>query len=557
MENPMSDILDEGLNHIVHKWEHYLPLYHKHFKQYRNDASPKNKIKLLEIGIFMGGSLDLWNAYFGSENCEIYGVDINPDCKQFENDNIKILIGDQDDEMFLDSIVNTTGPFDIIIDDGGHRMHQQIISLEKLFSHVKPGGIYLCEDIHTSYWPAYGGGNHKGTFIEYSKRLIDKINAYHHSFTPVDSFTQSCSAIHYYDSMIFLEKSTSPIKNPIDKIWHPKHSSPVKEMSELKTHDTSIFKDEHGNTINHHVVERSEQIDAYLFLPRDSTVLELGARYGTVSCLISRLLKDPRSHLAVEPARCVINALTQNRIKSGARFEIWSGAVSNRPLQLSGSGYGDVTKHVEGSGNIQVATLSELEQKYGLKFDALVADCEGCICNFVKENDISNFRIILLEKDYVTNTNYEEIDKSLYDVGFVKIKEEFNEVYRTVYVNTTSIGFKILDHTVGHGHLGLFGRIGYETDKGTDVLLTNGWTAISAHGPSKIILQIDRQMTIRGYLLPSAVSDNKYTFSCDENAVGIINRASETTTDISVQPGIHTLTVDGINSWAHTVWLLK
>ena len=219
MENPLLEIIEHGLNHMIHKWEHYLPLYHRHFKQYRKKASPTNKIRILEIGVASGGSLDLWNTYFGSENCEIYGIDIDSSCKQFEKGNIKIIIGDQDNKDFLNSVKSTTESFDIIIDDGGHRMVQQINTFEVLYDHVKPGGIYLCEDTHTSYWPEYGGGSHSNTFINYSKNFIDKMNAYHHSFNKVDSFTKSCRGIHYYDSMIFLEKSILPISEPVAYKW--------------------------------------------------------------------------------------------------------------------------------------------------------------------------------------------------------------------------------------------------------------------------------------------------------------------------------------------------
>ena len=69
---------------------------------------------------------------------------------------------------------------DILIDDGGHSMNQQIISFEELYSHIKEDGIYLCEDLHTSYWKTYGGGyKNKESFIEYSKNFIDYINAFH------------------------------------------------------------------------------------------------------------------------------------------------------------------------------------------------------------------------------------------------------------------------------------------------------------------------------------------------------------------------------------------
>lgn len=88
-------------------------------------------------------------------------------------------------------------------------MRQQIVSFEELFPIVDKDGVYLCEDLHTSYWLEYGGGHkRKGTFIEYSKNFIDLLNAYHSKqrSLKVNYFTKSVNSIHYYDSIIVIEK---------------------------------------------------------------------------------------------------------------------------------------------------------------------------------------------------------------------------------------------------------------------------------------------------------------------------------------------------------------
>lgn len=112
---------------------------------------------------------------------------------------------------------------DILVDDGGHSMSQQIITFEEMFSHIKEDGVYLCEDIHTSYWLRWGGGyKRRGTFIEYSKNFIDYLHAYHtlsnslrvNSFfnkLKVNSFTKSVNSIHYYDSILVIEKQIRDI----------------------------------------------------------------------------------------------------------------------------------------------------------------------------------------------------------------------------------------------------------------------------------------------------------------------------------------------------------
>ncbi|MDE3214022.1 MAG: class I SAM-dependent methyltransferase, partial [Bacteroidota bacterium] len=95
------------------------------------------------------------------------------------------------------------------IDDGGHTMRQQLITFEILYPFLKDDGIYLCEDTHTSYWYEYGGAlRRKGTFVEFSKKLVDSLYAWHFKSrrVPVDDFTRSTNAIHFYDSMVFFEK---------------------------------------------------------------------------------------------------------------------------------------------------------------------------------------------------------------------------------------------------------------------------------------------------------------------------------------------------------------
>jgi len=188
----------------IDKWAHYFNIYNQYFSKYRN-----KEIVILEIGVFQGGSLQMWKNYFGTK-AKIYGMDINPNCKEFEEENIEILIGSQSDRNFLRRVKDQIPKIDILIDDGRHSMRQQIITFEELFGHIKDDGIYFCEDTHTSYQIMYGGGYlRKGTFIEYSKKLIDLLNANfsEQSSLKVNSFTQSVNSIHFYDSIVIIEKA--------------------------------------------------------------------------------------------------------------------------------------------------------------------------------------------------------------------------------------------------------------------------------------------------------------------------------------------------------------
>ena len=204
-DNPMRKIFFENTGYPSTKWHHYFDVYHNHFQRFIGKS-----VRILEIGVANGGSLQLWKKYFGSQAI-IYGLDVDPNSKRFEDqeNGIHIFIGDQGDRRFLKQLRQQTGVVDIIIDDGGHTMDQQITSFEHLYHYVDENGIYLVEDLHTSYWREYGGGYRRsGSFIEKAKGFIDCLNAWH-SRSPELSpsmLTKSCTGIHFYDSILVLEK---------------------------------------------------------------------------------------------------------------------------------------------------------------------------------------------------------------------------------------------------------------------------------------------------------------------------------------------------------------
>ena len=180
---------------------HFLGVYEKWFGALR-----LNKLEVLEIGIHHGGSLRMWEEYF--PNSQITGVDIEKHCKKHENGRIKVFIGDQADRNFL----STLGKFDIIIDDGGHTMDQQKNSFNVLWGHLNPGGIYVIEDLETSYWPKFEGAyRNKHTMIEMLKGFVDNVNcvgAAHpraeHKKKIVEDL--SIEAIHFYQSLCLVHK---------------------------------------------------------------------------------------------------------------------------------------------------------------------------------------------------------------------------------------------------------------------------------------------------------------------------------------------------------------
>lgn len=186
---------------LIFKWMHYFEIYDRHFRKYRG-KSPV----VMEIGVFKGGSLQMWKEYFG-EGTQIIGIDIDESTKEFEEDGITIEIGSQEDRKFLCYLRKKYPKVDILIDDGGHTMQQQIVTFEELFAHVSEEGCYLCEDLHTSYWERYGGGyKNPDSYIEYSKNFIDYINAWHCEELEESGYTRTMHSLHYYTSILVVEK---------------------------------------------------------------------------------------------------------------------------------------------------------------------------------------------------------------------------------------------------------------------------------------------------------------------------------------------------------------
>ena len=186
----------------IHKWENYFEIYESYFRKFR-----QKNVRMLEIGVQYGGSLKMWMEYFS--NAKIFGIDINPDCKNLETKNIDIQIGSQNDKKFLKEYANYVENIDIIIDDGGHTMEQQLNTFRILFPILNDGGIYVVEDIESSYQNMYGGGpNRKGTFVEFSKKVIDYINANHSDFSTLKPnwYSTNIEYIHFYNNVIVFKK---------------------------------------------------------------------------------------------------------------------------------------------------------------------------------------------------------------------------------------------------------------------------------------------------------------------------------------------------------------
>jgi 23S rRNA U2552 (ribose-2'-O)-methylase RlmE/FtsJ len=202
-----SDFLTND-KRVIDKWKHYFPIYERHFKDFVNKP-----VTFIEIGCGQGGSLQMWKRYFGP-HARIIGIDINPKCKTFEEDQIEVYIGEQQNHEFLQNLINEVGTPDIVLDDGSHMMSHVIATFRFLYPRVVKNGIYMVEDLHTAYWEEYEGGLRKpSTFIELCKNLIDELNADHtRGALPSTEFAKSTLSMHFYDSVAVFERGTQTRK---------------------------------------------------------------------------------------------------------------------------------------------------------------------------------------------------------------------------------------------------------------------------------------------------------------------------------------------------------
>ena len=161
---------------ISDKWSLYLRKYDQLFAEFRNQ-----NIRLLEIGVQNGGSLEIWANYFPRATALI-GCDVNADCGglTYDDERIGIVIGDANSDDTERAILLHGPAYDLVIDDGSHCSSDIIKSFVRYFSHLADGGIFVVEDMHCSYWEGFEGGLFSPfSSITFFKRLVDIINHEH------------------------------------------------------------------------------------------------------------------------------------------------------------------------------------------------------------------------------------------------------------------------------------------------------------------------------------------------------------------------------------------
>jgi len=196
--NPLMDwFTNHNQGHQVWKWQHYFEVYHLHLAHFVGQL-----VTVVEIGVLGGGSLEMWATCFGPR-CNVYGIDIDPQCKQYEAERIAVVIGDQQDQQFWATFKSRVPVVDVVIDDGGHRYEQQKVTLEEMLPHLQPGGVYICEDVHFSH----------NLFAQYSVDLVAQLNRME-SVSRSDTgarvsrsaYQQAVHSFHFYPYLLVIEK---------------------------------------------------------------------------------------------------------------------------------------------------------------------------------------------------------------------------------------------------------------------------------------------------------------------------------------------------------------
>ena len=214
--NPLERFFEERKTGPgIWKWRHYFEIYHRHLAKFVG-----REPRVMEIGVYSGGSLSMWRSYFG-RGCSIYGVDIEPACRAYEEEGVKILIGDQADRSFWRRVRGEVAGLDVVIDDGGHRPEQQIVTLEETLPYLRPGGVYICEDVT-------GSGN---AFLYYVEGLAANLHAdridgsaeddERRQVSPTTAFQAAVKSVHFYPYVVVIERTDGVVK----ELVAPKHGT--------------------------------------------------------------------------------------------------------------------------------------------------------------------------------------------------------------------------------------------------------------------------------------------------------------------------------------------
>jgi hypothetical protein len=204
MTSSLADIFWNQLTRRAIKWEPYFEVYEEYFGSWRN-RSPV----FVEVGVFGGGSLEMWTKYFDSGS-QIWGIDNDPKVAENPIPGANLAIGDQGDPEFWKAFLQQAPKIDLFLDDGGHRMHQQLTTFECVWPHMSENGVYVVEDTHTSFWQEYGAVPGAQTFLDYAKASVDVLHRNHYRQDRPNNqmirLLRDLKSVTFFDSMVVFRK---------------------------------------------------------------------------------------------------------------------------------------------------------------------------------------------------------------------------------------------------------------------------------------------------------------------------------------------------------------
>lgn len=199
---------------------------------------------------------------------------------------------------------------------------------------------------------------------------------------------------------------------------------------------------EDGSFFNCKEVEHIEQFMADTFIEKHDKVLELGARYGSVSIVTNKKLDDKTDHVVVEPDETVWEALEQNKKTYDCHFQIVKGFLSERKMYLK---YQDYSTHYTDNPTDKSVPSVSMSNFSDIKFNVLIADCEGGLGAFFDEYPYlyDGFTKVMMEED--GNIDYKPIKVNLMKRGFIKVFEhgDYNGLLHSVWL-------KVVNHPINY-----------------------------------------------------------------------------------------------------------
>jgi len=226
----LLELYEQHRGKVSDKWSLYLREYERLLRPLADQP-----IRMLEIGIQNGGSLEIWSRFF--ERAErIVGCDINPDCAKLRYDDprIAVVVGDSNTDKAEIQITTESSRFDLIIDDGSHRSGDIIRAFARYFEHLNDGGLFIVEDLHCSYFQAFEGGLFDpASSLSFFKRLADLVSHEHwglaeprktilasfmrkHGFDIREELLCHIHSIEFINSLCVIRKN-APTENVIGK----------------------------------------------------------------------------------------------------------------------------------------------------------------------------------------------------------------------------------------------------------------------------------------------------------------------------------------------------